>query len=328
MDIAAPRFIDEDTAREHLEALRWPEGPFCPHCGSLSATRLPAQRGRPSKRNPEGALRKGVIQCNDCRKQYTVTVGTLFEDSKVPLNKWLLANHLLCSSKKGMSAHQLHRMIGVTYKTAWFMFHRLREAMAATDDTPFGSGGGMVEVDETYVGRDPERPHKPKARVGGRTTAPNFRNKIAVVSLIDRETGRSSSVVVQNVTIAELQPIIAAKVHPSAILMTDQAHFYRKIGAFFASHETVNHGRDEYVRKGAPTIHTNTIEGFFGVFKRGLRGTYQHMGKQHLHRYLSEFDFRYSTRSALDIDDAARADIALKGIAGRRLFYRRPSFAA
>lgn len=328
MEITAPRFIDVDAAREHLEALRWPDGPFCPHCGSFNAQRLPDQRGRATKAHPEGAVRKGVVQCRDCRQQYSVTVGTLFESSKIPLNKWLLANHLLVSSKKGMSAHQLHRMLGVTYKTAWFMAHRIREAMVVEDNTPFGSGGGMVEIDETYVGRDPEKPHVPKARMGGRVTNPNFRNKIAVVSLIDRETGRSMSVVVKNVTIAELRPLVAANVHPSATLMTDAAPFYRQIGADYAGHETVNHGRDEYVRQGAPSIHTNTIEGFFGVFKRGLTGTYQHMGKQHLHRYLREFDFRYSTRQAKQIDDAMRADIALKGIAGRRLFYRRPSWAA
>lgn len=327
-NLTAPQFIDADKAREHLEDLRWPEGPFCPHCGSVDAKRLPDQRGKPSKRHPEGSIRKGLVQCNACRQQFTVTVGTVFEDSKVPLNKWLLATHLLVASKKGMSAHQLHRMLGVTYKTAWFMAHRIREAMVSTDDTPMGGGGGLVEIDETYVGRDPEKPFTPKVRVTGRKTSPNFRNKIAVVSLIDRNTGRSSSVVVRDVTIAELQPLIASKVDPSAILMTDQAQFYRKIGTDYAGHETVNHSKDEYVRKGAPTIHTNTIEGFFGVFKRGLRGTYQHMGKQHLGRYLAEFDFRYSFRSALGIGDDERCEIALKGIAGKRLTYRRIGLAA
>ena len=146
MDITAPRFTDEDKAREHLEALRWPEGPFCPHCGSFNAKRLPAQYGRPTKAHPEGAIRKGIIQCNDCRKQYSATVGTLFESSKIPLHKWLLATHLLCASKKGMSAHQLHRMLGITYKSAWFMFHRIREAMRDESGEPLGGDGGMVEV--------------------------------------------------------------------------------------------------------------------------------------------------------------------------------------
>ncbi len=159
-NITAPRFTDADTAREHLEALALAGWAFCPHCGSFEAKRLPDQRGKASKRNPEGSIRKGLHQCADCRKQFTVTVGTVFEDSKVPLNKWLLANHLIVSSKKGISAHQLHRMLGVTYKTAWFMAHRIREAMISTDDTPMGGGGGMVEVDETYIGRVPRRqPH-------------------------------------------------------------------------------------------------------------------------------------------------------------------------
>jgi len=152
-NLTAPHFTNEDKAREHLEALRWPDGPFCPHCGSFNAKRLPAQRGRPTKAHPEGAIRNGVVQCNDCRKQYSVTVGTVCESSKIPLNKWLLANHLLCASKKGMSAHQLHRMLGITYKSAWFMFHRIREAMRSDDATPMGGNGTMVEADETYIGR-------------------------------------------------------------------------------------------------------------------------------------------------------------------------------
>ena len=312
-NLTAPRFTDADAAREHLEALHWPEGPFCPKCGSFAAKRLPDQRGKPSKAHPEGAIRKGLVQCNDCRQQYTVTVGTIFEDSKVPLNKWVLATALLCSSKKGISAHQLHRMLGVTYKTAWFMAHRIREAMTPGNDLPpMGSDGTMVEADETYFGRVP----------GNSRKATQNMNKI--VSLVDRATGRATSVVFEgNFSAASLGPLLAKHVSPDARLMTDGAHFYKTIGKSYADHQYVDHARDEYVRKGDATIHTNTIEGFFGIFKRGMKGIYQHCGSQHLQRYLREFDFRYTNRAANGVDDDARAEIALRGIAGKRLTYRR-----
>jgi transposase-like protein len=316
--LTAPRFTNETAAREHLEALRWPEGPYCPHCGSLNAKRLPAVRGRATKAHPDGAIREGVIQCRDCRKQYSVTVGTLFESSKVALHKWLLATHLLCASKKGISAHQLHRMIGVTYKTAWFMFHRIREAMRDEGGETFGAGGGGVEVDETYLGRDREL----KAKAGG------FSHKMKVLTLVDRVTGQARSVVFQDWRLSEIDAIVRTNVTSDATLYTDEANMYRNIGKRFAAHETVSHGKGEYVRKDNPAAHTNTIEGYSSIFKRGMIGTYQHCGKQHLHRYTAEFDFRYSTRIANGFDDAARADLALKGIAGRRLFYRRPDLAA
>ncbi len=318
MDITAPRFANETAAREHLEGLRWPEGPFCPHCGSFAATRLPAVRGRPTKAHPEGALRDGVIQCNDCRKQYSVTVGTVFESSKIPLHKWVLATYLLSASKKGLSAHQLHRMLGVTYKTAWFMAHRIREAMTTDDDTPMGSGGGTVEVDETFIGRD-------RSKAKGAT---GYEHKMKVLSLIDRATGRSTSMVVDNVKAATLTPIIVAKVSAEANLLTDDAGQYRRMGEHFVSHNVTRHTKGSYVDNENAKIHTNTVEGFFSVFKRGMIGTYQHCSKSHLVRYLAEFDFRYSNRSALGINDSTRADIALKGITGKRLMYRRPSFGA
>ncbi|RYY22913.1 MAG: IS1595 family transposase [Sphingomonadales bacterium] len=311
-NITLPRFTDADAAREHLEALRWPQGPYCPHCGSFTAKRLPEQRGRPSKAHPEGAIRKGVIQCNDCRKQYSVTVGTVFEDSKVPLNKWLLANHLIVSSKKGISAHQLHRMLGVTYKTAWFMAHRIREAMIDTDDTPMGGDGGMVEVDETYVGRVPG-----ESRMA-------IHNKNKVFSLVERNTGRATSIVFTgHFSAASIAPILAKHVAPEARLMTDGAQMYKTAGKAFASHDYVDHAKGEYVRKGDSSISTNQIEGFFGIFKRGMRGIYQHCGSQHLQRYLREFDFRYTNRVAVGVNDEQRADLALKGITGKRLTYRR-----
>lgn len=311
-NITAPQFTDEDKAREHLEALRWPNGPFCPHCGSLNAKRLPAQYGRPSKAHPEGAIRKGVIQCNDCRQQYSVTVGTLFERSKIPLHKWLLATFLLSSSKKGMSAHQLHRMLGVTYKSAWFMFHRIREAMRDESGDKLGGGGGMVEVDETFLGRDRTKEQKR----GGAS------HKLKVVTLVDRETGVARSRVIDNIRIEEIGPIVRDNLAAEARLMTDELLLYRTLGRDYAGHEVVSHGKEEYVRGEA---HTNTVEGFFSIFKRGMRGIYQHVGKQHLHRYIAEFDFRYSNRSANGIEDGERTDRALKGITGKRLMYRRPN---
>ncbi|HKT85673.1 MAG TPA: IS1595 family transposase [Novosphingobium sp.] len=311
-NITAPHFTDEDKAREHLETLRWPEGPFCPHCGSVNATRLPAQRGRPTKAHPEGKVRKGVVQCNDCRQQYSVTVGTVFESSKVPLHKWLLANHLLCASKKGMSAHQLHRMLGITYKTAWFMFHRIREAMRSDDASPMGGTGGMVEVDETYIGRQKGK----EVRTGGG-------HKMKVLALVDRESAKVRSFTDPDLTAKDIHPIIRENIAKEARLMTDEARLYWNIGKEFAAHNRVLHAGGEYVRKGDATIHTNTVEGFFSIFKRGMRGIYQHCGEQHLHRYLAEFDFRYTNRSANGVEDDMRADLALKNIAGRRVTYRR-----
>ena len=311
-NLTAPQFTDADAAREHLEALRWPQGPVCPRCGSLDAKRLPDQRGKPSKRHPEGSVRKGVVQCNGCRQQFTVTVGTVFEDSKVPLNKWLLAVHLLCASKKGMSAHQLHRMLGVTYKTAWFMAHRIREAMVPTDTGPMGGEGSFVEADETFIGRIP----------GESRMAIHNMNKI--VSLIDRATGRATSTVITGfISSGSVGKVLLGNVSRSATLMTDEGRHYTNMGKLFAAHYTVNHSRGEYVRKGAPEYTTNTIEGFFGIFKRGMKGVYQHCGSQHLQRYLREFDFRYSNRAALGVNDDMRAEIALLGIAGKRLTYRR-----
>ena len=312
-NITASRFTDPDAAREHLEALHWPNGPVCPHCGSVDAKRLPDQRGRPTKAHPEGAVRKGVVQCNGCRAQFTVTVGTVFESSKVPLNKWLLATHLMVSSKKGISAHQLHRMLGVTYKTAWFMAHRIREAMISTDDTPIGGGGRDVEVDETYIGRVPGNSRLP------------IHNMNKVISLVDRTTGRSTSIVFTgNFTAATVGAILSERLAPDTRLITDEARFYKIPGkAFTGGHQSVSHARGEYVRRADRTVHTNTIEGFFGIFKRGMRGVYQHCGSQHLQRYLAEFDFRYTNRVALGIADDDRRDIALRGIAGKRLTYRR-----
>ena len=296
MDILAPRFTDETAAREHLESLQWPDGPFCPHCGSLDATRLAGTHHR-----------AGLIQCNDCRQQYTVTVGTVFERSKVALNKWLLVNHLLCSSKKGMSAHQIGRMIGVSYKTAWFMCHRIREAMKPTNPGPLGGADAIVEADETYVGG------KAKNRA---TRKPA--DKKAVVALVERD-GHVRSFHVANVTAATLRPLLVTNVDRASVLMTDESAIYTRVGREYRNHYSVNHSAGEYVTTGG-FKHSNTVENFFSIFKRGVIGTYHHLSEAHLARYTAEFDFRYNTRK---ITDGERADEALKGIYGKRLTYRR-----
>ena len=296
-NLTAPQFTDETKSREYLENLRWPEGPFCPHCGSLDATRLEGKKHR-----------AGLVQCNDCREQYTVTVGTVFERSKVPLNKWLLCNHLLCASKKGMSAKQIERMLGVTYKTAWFMCHRIREAMKDNGtDGPLGGPNTVVEADETSV--------------GGKARNRAFRkpaDKKAVVALVKRD-GHVRSFHVANVNAKTLRPLIVTHVDRASHLMTDESMVYTRVGREFAGHTTVIHSANEYVRKSG-FAHSNTAENFFSIFKRGVIGTYHHMSEAHLARYTAEFDFRYNTRK---ISDGERADVALAGIAGKRLTYRR-----
>jgi transposase-like protein len=298
MDITAPRFTNAETAREHLESLLWPQGPVCPHCGSFDAKRLAGK-----------SHRAGLIQCNDCREQFTVTVGTVFERSKVPLNKWLLCNHLLCASKKGMSAHEIHRLLGVTYKTAWFMCHRIREAMK-TDGEPMGGSDMVVEADETYVGG------KAKNRAT-RKPAP----KKAVVALVERD-GRARSFHVANVTANGLRPLIVTNVARTSTLMTEESAVYTTVGKEFNSHHTVNHSAGEYVALGG-FKHSNTAENFFSIFKRGVVDTHHHMSEAHLGRYCAEFDFRYNTRTKLGVNDTERADLALTGIVGKRLTYRR-----
>ena len=316
MNVFEARYQNEDAAREHLEALMWPNGPFCPHCGSLNAKRLPAQLGRKTKAHPDGKIRKGVIQCNDCRQQYTVTVGTVFESSKVGLHKWLYVNHILCSSKKGTSAHQIARNIGVTYKTAWFMMHRIREAMKDTNGGPMGGYGETVEVDETFVGgKVKNRNAKQQKRFDQRRSP--VADKQPVVSLVQR-SGKVRSFHVANVTGQTLRSILVTNVDRGSWLMTDEHSGYKLVGQEFVGHGVVTHSKGEYARKGV--FHTNTVEGFFSLLKRGIIGTYHHVSEQHLHRYCSEFDFRYNTRK---LDDAERADENLIGAVGKRLTYRR-----
>ena len=304
--LSKPYFHDEEAAYEHLEAVIWPKGPVCPHCGCV---------GRISaiKPNPEKRVRYGLKKCGDCKKQFTVKVGTVFEASKVKLHLWLQAVHLMVSSKKGISSHQLHRVLEVTYKTAWFMAHRIREAMRDGDLAPFGSGGGVVEVDETFIGHD--KTVKPKGDKKGR----GYAHKRKVLSLVDRTTGRARSMVVDSLKAADLLPILKENIAAEAIVYTNEAGQYKNLGRDFAEHGFVAHGAGEYV---SGKVHTNTIEGYFSIFKRGMKGTYQHCAKKHLHRYTAEFAFRYSNRIAEGFDDSDRSRIALAGIKGKRLKYQ------
>ena len=288
---------DDNKARKYLESIRWATGTVCPHCGSTDQHY--ALKGK--------AHRLGLWKCSACRKQFSVTVGTVFERSKIPLSKWLMAAYLLCSSKKGISAHQLHRTLGVTYKTAWFLAHRIRHAMSDQGGGLMGTGGGAVEADETYIGRKPGR--KVKRGPGHKET---------VFSLVARG-GNVRSTHITGKVFDGVKAALKADVSPEAVLMTDDARMYHRIAKQFADHQTVNHSQGEYVRGEA---YTNTVEGFFSVFKRVMSGTYQHCGSQHLHRYLSEFDFRYNHRASLEIDDKQRVVDALKGIEGKRLTYR------
>jgi transposase-like protein len=292
------RFTSEPAARAYLESVQWPDGPICPHCPEVD------------RASPIKGGRKGLYFCNACRKQFSVTVGTIFERSKIPLNTWLYATHLLSSSKKGISAHQLHRMLNITYKSAWFMAHRIRESMKPAAGTPpLGGEGKRVEVDETYIGNKPGV----KRKRGGHL------HKHTVLALVERG-GKVRSFYMPQLHGIDMNDIVSRYADPKSHLRTDESNLYGDVGKKFASHETVNHSAEEYVRGDAST---NTIEGVFSIFKRGMIGVYQHCGEQHLQRYLAEFDFRYSNRAKLGIDDAQRADRALKGARGKRLTYRR-----
>lgn len=301
--LSQPRFHDEAAAFAYVEAELWSEGPVCPHCGGC-------ERISAIKPNPEKKVRVGLKFCGQCRRQFTVKVGTIFEDSHIPMTKWLQAIYLMTASKKGVSAHQLHRILQITYKSAWFLSHRIREAMASGDLTAFGTGGGIVEADETFIGR-----------IKGAPKRRAFHHKMKVLALIDRDSGQARTMVVDEVTAKTIMPIVKANVAKEAILMTDESGVYRSADKHFAGHGTTNHGAGEYVDAEIPQIHSNTVEGYFSIFKRGMKGVYQHCGEQHLHRYLAEFQFRYNNREAIGCNDQDRARGALKGAVGKRLTY-------
>jgi transposase-like protein len=307
IDLTNPIFHNEDAARAYFERLHWPNGPVCPHCGVLNeATVLEGD-----------AHRSGLYKCRACEKQFSVTVGTVMESSHVPLNKWALAFRLMAGSKKGVSAHQLMRELGLgSYRTAWFLAHRVREAMADRDPEPLGGKGKTVEIDETYIGRPDNVFVSGKGWQSKRGTA----TKRKVLTMVERG-GRAVSIKVEDLTIPTVKKVLGEHVVLDSTLNTDEAQWYKQPGKAFAKHEAVNHGAGEYVR-GDTT--TNTVEGYFSIFKRGMVGVYQHCGEQHLPRYLAEFDFRYSNRSTLGVEDTERASLAVKGARGKRLTYKQP----
>jgi transposase-like protein len=305
--LSAPEFHNEEAAIQHLESVVWNDGPSCPHCGSVE--RLGRLKGK--------SVRPGLWKCYACRKQFTVKVGTVFESSHVPLTKWLQAAYLMASSKKGISAHQLHRILEVQYNTAWFMAHRLREAMRELHIEPMGGEGAIVEADETYFGGLEKNKHK-KDRM------PKDQRKLTkerVFALVERG-GKVHSSHVQHVNSETLAPIMREQLKADTELMSDEAFHYKLLGRMYQKHEVVKHSIGEYVRGG---VHTNTIEGYFSIFKRGMKGIYQHCSAKHLKRYLAEFDCRYNERS---VTDSERMEALLKGISGKRLTYRCPNFTA
>lgn len=292
---------DEEAAYAWVEARVWPEGPVCPHCQGKA--RVSKMQGK--------ATRIGLYKCYACRKQFRVTVGTIFEKSHVALHLWLQAFYLIVGSKKGISSNQLHRTLGVTLKTAWFMSHRIREAMRAGSLSPpqMGGAGGVVEVDETYIGNN--KLYKNFKRLGG------FQHKHTVLTLVQRN-GEARSFHVDRTTAADVIPVVKANIDRETLIATDDGRHYRPLRKDY-KHETVAHSKDEYVRG---PIHTNTVEGYFSIFKRGMKGVYQHCSEKHLHRYLAEFDFRYNNRVKLGVNDEARAARAIEGVIGKRLTYR------
>lgn len=294
-------FHSEEEAIKKLESILWPEGPVCPRCkGQTRITKVNGKTARP-----------GLWRCGPCKRQFTVTIGTLFERSHVPMHYWFQAVYLMSASKKGFSACQLERTLGVSYKTAWFMAMRIREAMRTGELAPFGVGGGAVEADETFIGKKK-----------GAKKRSAFHHKMKVLTLIDRETKQARSVVVKDLKAGTISPILRKNLAREARLMTDEATHYKPVGREFSEHGVVNHKAEEWVRGD---VYTNTAEGYFSVFKRGMRGIYQHCSEGHLHRYLAEYDFRYNNRQALGVDDERRAEIALSGVAGKRLYFRQPA---
>ncbi|MGD0764228.1 MAG: IS1595 family transposase [Roseiarcus sp.] len=308
-NLQTPAFTDESAAREAMEAVLWPNGPVCPHCNSLE--KIGKVEGK--------SARPGLYYCGACKSQFTVTIGTIFERSKVPLSKWWFAVHLLASSKKGFSSHQLMRSIGVSYQTAWFMTHRIREAMRSGDWTPMGGEGQIVEIDETFIGQKE-----------GVEVRRGYAHKNVVLSLVERG-GSVRSFHVDSTKKEDVLPIVRASVNRETHVMTDESNTYSKLGDDFAKHDSVDHHREEWGytdRKTGVKINTNTIEGYYSIFKRGMKGVYQHCSEKHLHRYVAEFDFRYSNRSALGVEDQERAAMIVRAAKGKRLVYRRPDEVA
>jgi transposase-like protein len=313
-NLTDPIFHDEDKAREHLEGIRWPNGPWCPHCGNADPDKITKLAGK--------SHRPGLHVCNECREHFTVTVGSVMERSHIPLHKWVLGFHLMASSKKGVSAHQLMRQLGLgSYRTAWFMAHRIREAMKEDDNGPMGGDGQIIEADETYFGKlETPRirnkylpPPTKKGKSGGA-------QKRAIFGLVERG-GKVKTFHIHRATAQEVRAVMVKHVSRKSELHTDESPIYKTLGQEFTAHKTTNHSKGEYVRGH---VHTNTVENVWSVFKRGMKGIYQHCGEAHLHRYLAEFDFRYNRRSILGVSDTERAADAIRGAAGKRLMYSQP----
>jgi len=309
--LSRPEFHDEEKAFEHVETMLWPEGPVCPHCGCMD--RIGVLKGQLTKANKKGErkVRHGLKKCYDCSKQFTVRKGTIFEESHLPMHKWLQAMYLMVSSKKGISSHQMARTLEVTVKTAWFLTHRIREAMCEDILPPMGGSGKTVEVDESFIGR----------MAGIQKGVKGQGTQNTILTLIERG-GISRSFHITSATYGQIVPIMRANINRQSELQTDEARVYVGVGKEFARHGTVHHRKKEYAR-GSDT--TNTVEGFFGLFKRGFKGIYQHCAEHHLHRYLTEYDFRYSNRVATGCNDSERADRLLMGVKGKRLTYRGPA---
>lgn len=305
-NLLAPQFADETAAIAHLEKSRWPDQVACPHCGSVNVHRM------------AGKTQAGYFLCNDCRDKFTARTGTVMERSHIPVHKWLLAIHLMSSAKNGMSAHELHRLLGITYKSAWFLAHRIREAMDETKSKKprkaMGGKGGQVQADETYHLNTSKR---------SKNYRKGLKRKAAIAALVDPATGEARAFHMELGAGADVvRDILVRNADRKSTLVTDESRLYGKVGKEFSAHQTMLHWGGEYVNKDGFT--TNNVENFFGVFKRGMRGTYTFCGEQHLQRYLNEFAFRYSNRSGIGVNDAARANRALKGIEGKRLTYRSP----
>ena len=313
--LSKPYFHDEAAAFEHVESILWSHGPECPHCGAVNeAYKLEGVRTKPSKKHPDGKERHGLYKCAACRKQFTVRKGTLFEETHLPLHKWLQAIYLLCSSKKGISSHQLARTLEITVKSAWFLSMRIREAMRDGDLDPFSGEGGPVEADETYFGLKEDKSQgkvTKRGKVGHGGQRP-------ILTLVQRD-GHARSFYIGRATKASVSAIVTDNISREVVLNTDESRLYEDVGRSFARHDRVKHTAGEYVRGEA---YTNTVEGYFALFKRSMRGVYQHCSEKHLHRYLAEFDFRYNNRVRLGVDDQMRATCALRGVSGKRLTYK------
>jgi transposase-like protein len=300
----APQFLNEEAAFAYVESRLWPTGPVCPHCGNADAKRIRKMEGK--------TTRLGLRKCYECKGQFTVKQGTIFESSHLPLHLWLQVIHLMCASKKGVSTNQIQRMLSCSMKTAWFLTHRIREAMRGGAFSPMGGADTTVEIDETYIGRK-----------DGFEIKRGSGHKNAVLTLVERG-GEARSFHLESATKDVIMPIVRANVKKESFVMTDEANRYSKLGNEFANHGAVDHSRKEYGyrdRETGANINTNTVEGYYSIFKRGMIGVYQHCGEQHLHRYLAEFDFRYSNRIKLGVNDTDRADVALQGVKWKRLTY-------